>query len=429
MSRYLCLICLFLAACAPTPAMPSLPTVVPFPTVTPGRFIEGSLSTPVPRAPITDLANPATAVAIASLPTPTPNYGDCPLPSDDAEISFGGQPIPSIIDFLSAGGSPVSLEQALLAAGFAQDVGAVRPDFDLTGEGVAEVIVSLAPPEGESTLLIFGCASGRYLLQYQVSPGTEAPEVLTVGDVNLDNRPELLFTAASCNELDGLCEYESGLITWFADDARFINLLNAGPDGDEPPAFGDVDNDGVQEIVMRQAGGGNLESGPLRTGSNIYDWNGSAYVLSLSQPDPIRYRIQAVHEADRAFREQRMDDAARLYLFSVNDTTLDYWYDGSDKIVRSYVLYRLLITYAFAENGDPLTTYQQRLSDYPNPDAAPVYARLMDVFWDTYQVTNNLRTACQDVQIAVLERPSALDLLNRYGIRNPTYTAQSLCPF
>jgi hypothetical protein len=50
-------------------------------------------------------------------------------------------------------------------------------------------------------------------------------------------------------------------------------------------------------------------------------------------------------------------------------------------------------------------------------------------FWDALQVTNNLHSACLEVQDIIRARPEALSLLNRYGSRSPTYTADELCPF
>jgi hypothetical protein len=51
------------------------------------------------------------------------------------------------------------------------------------------------------------------------------------------------------------------------------------------------------------------------------------------------------------------------------------------------------------------------------------------VFWETYQISNDIAEACAQVQAIVAEQPSALNLINRYGDRSPTYTEQDLCPF
>jgi hypothetical protein len=50
-------------------------------------------------------------------------------------------------------------------------------------------------------------------------------------------------------------------------------------------------------------------------------------------------------------------------------------------------------------------------------------------FWNAYQITNDLHAACLRAQETVTARPDALELLNRYGSRSPTYTAADLCPF
>jgi hypothetical protein len=50
-------------------------------------------------------------------------------------------------------------------------------------------------------------------------------------------------------------------------------------------------------------------------------------------------------------------------------------------------------------------------------------------YWNALQVTNNLHSACLEVQAIIRERPEALNLLNRYGSRSPTYSAEMLCPF
>jgi hypothetical protein len=44
-------------------------------------------------------------------------------------------------------------------------------------------------------------------------------------------------------------------------------------------------------------------------------------------------------------------------------------------------------------------------------------------------VTNNLRSACVEVQAIISTRPEAVGLLNRYGSESPVYEAGDVCPF
>ena len=425
-----------LAACAPSsPVAPGQPAAS-FPTMTPGSRIDGTLPTPRP-ASANLLANPATAIAAASRPTATPDYAQCPPPDDSTPFSVptSAEALPdAIADFLSDGGTNTTLERALRDAGFiTDDAGLIRANYDLTGESTSEVIVSYATPEnGGGVFLVFTCADSRYALRYQNAIGDTAPQVLNISDLNRDAQTDLLFAAEECSDVDGLCEYRTVIITWEASSGRFVNLLNTPPDGDTPPSVADLDNDEVLEVITVQEDAGNPDSGPIRTGSQIYDWNGETYVLSVSRPDPVRFTIQAVHEADNAFQEERMDDAARLYLYMYEEgeDELGNWYGGGEvDVLRSYVLYRILLTFTYSGNGDPLTAYERVRSEFPNLEDAPIYARMADQFWNTYQETNNLNAACTQVLNYIRNRPSAVDLLNRYGTRSPTYTAERLCPF
>lgn len=405
--------------------------MIAFPTITPGTRLTGALPTLEPEGSAL-LANPATAIAAASLPTATPNYARCPAPNPDATFSqTTGRSLSSEISaFLSGGGSADALENGLQAAGLLGEGGTVNGVTDLTGEGVPEVVVSAILPEQGGTLMIFTCEDGRYSLSYQNVLGGEAPQLISVEDINYDNQPELLFAARQCDPVDELCAYRTGVSTWDANTGAFVTLLATAPDGDALPRTADLDNDNVLEVITQQEARGTSATGPIRTGIQIYDWNGTQYVLSFAQPDRIRYVIQAVHQADRAFRQENMDEAARLYQFIIETDELGYWFGGDERdILRSYALYRLLLTYTFAENGDALSAYEAARQAYPDPATAPVYTLLTEAFWGGVQETNNLNAGCQRVLAVIDERPEAIGLLNRYGSRNPTYTAQQLCPF
>lgn len=408
--------------------------------MTPGTQIIGYLPL-APTAQIeSPLANPATAIALANQPTATPDYTACPASNPDtsltAIVESGRTLLNGITIFLGAGGSPQIMEAELRDAALFDDDSLIRNNYDLTGEGVPELIIALNDPDQGGVLLIYVCESQRYAPRYQMVVGDTAPQVLRVGDMNRDNRTDIVYTAPVCSEIDGLCQYRTGIVTWQPTQGTFVNLLNTPADGDTPPTFGDLDGDEVLEVITRQASRGTTATGPLRTGSQIYDWNGETYVLSLSQPDPVRYVIQVVHEADRAFREERMDDAARLYRFALSDSSLLNWFgDEEEPVLQSYILYRLLLTFAFAENGDALATYQQIRTNFltqegdPNERRVPPYALMAEIFWRRYQESNNLNAACRPVIEFVEASPGVLELLNRYGTRNPTYTARLLCPF
>jgi hypothetical protein len=69
------------------------------------------------------------------------------------------------------------------------------------------------------------------------------------------------------------------------------------------------------------------------------------------------------------------------------------------------------------------------LQTYPDLTTAPVYAEMALRYWSAFQASNNLASACAEVQAIIAARPEALALLNRYGTRSPVVTAAQVCPF
>jgi hypothetical protein len=401
--------------------------------MTPGRTVRGILPTVV-ALPLTGggLANPATAIAIANQPTVTPDYTACPAGGGttlDETPATGRAMAQEMARFLNLGGTAPALENGLRNEwGVLGDSGLVRNDLDLTGEGTPEVIVAYNAPDDGGTLLILGCTDGQYAPRYQAITGGDIPQVVQIGDMNFDQKLDMLFAGEVCADGDD-CAYQTQLITWSAERGRFTSLLDSAIVNESVPTLSDVDNDRVTEIVVRLDNPGDENTGPLRTGVNIYDWNGAVYVLSIIQLDPPRFRIQVLHAADRAFAQLDAEQAIPLYELAINDRDLRFWYNDEPAILNSYALYRLLLAYAYVEDERRLSTYQTIVQTFPDPATAPVYTAMSTAFWDALQVTNNLHSACLEVQAIISARPEALGLLNRYGSRSPTYTAQDLCPF
>ncbi len=443
-------ILILLTACQPNSAdLPTAePTPIPFPTVTPGVVVSGGL-TPIPAAPLDGSGvDPATAVARANQPTPTP-IAVCPAPDGDTELApeLPRNPLAireEIERFLSAGGTFSALESGLSDTwGIAGENGFVRSDIDLTGEGLPEVIVGYSITGGEAaggTLLVLGCTDRVYSLLYAyVADQFAIPQLYNIGDMNFDRRNDLLFAAEVCDEPEERedCAFDVELVTYEPELARFVSLLGVDVESSEEPQTVDVDNDNVSELVIRRGDIGNIDTGPLRTGTDIYDWNGSVYVRSIVQPDPPRYVIQVIHEADRQIRAGETDVAIALYEIALAGEDLNRWWRDEDDTLRAYALYRLMIAQTLlvpeggeAGNSPAVAGVFNRLNEaFPNPAEAPVYANMGRAFFEQFQATGDRPSACLAARNIAEDDESALERINRYGERNPTYTVVDLCPY
>jgi len=433
---------LMLSACQPAMDAPRL-VITPFPSPTAGSVAVGALLPPVDSLPPdSNLISPATAVALADLPTPTPNFSACPVAIEDPRIE-DTPPInaPIVIEeimrFLNDGGSIETLNRTLRDRWqIVRDEDTLRADIDFTGEGTGDVLISYLNPDARATLLILGCVEGEYRVLYDFEAQDDTPITLIgLGDMNRDLRSDVLFASRVCplesdteDTQDEDCELRTRLIAWQANEYRFADILDAEVLSINPPQVNDIDADQVSELVVRLENRGNTSTGPLRTGLHIYDWNGEAYVLSVIQLDAPRYRIQVLFEADRAVRERNLRDALPLYEQALSpDSDLRAWFNDEAAPLRAYALYRLMIAQIAAQSAQQTQTYQTLITEYPDAESAPIYVGMARAFLESYQTSGNPSAACEAA--LALADESALALLNRYGTRNPTYALPDLCPF
>jgi len=436
------IILIIVGACTPTDVPRE--TVPIFPTITVGAEVGGRL--PSIGARPSDfsnsaLSNPATVVALSNVATPTPDFSECPTSSNDVTL----EPLPSsragisleIERFLSQGGTSDELERQMLANwDIFSDLGYYRDNVDLTGEGEPEIVVGFTTPEGVGTLAIFGCFQGRYIERYLITSDDDTPpELIWLGDMNNAEPAEVVFIRRQCVTAE-TCELETQIIGWNPTQARVVNLLDESLLTLDKPRVSDTDLDEVAELIVDLENRGTSATGPLRTGVNIYDWNGSSYTLSIIQLDPPRYHIQVIHEADRLFLTQNYTDSVTLFTQSLSSETLRYWFNDGASVMGSYALYRSVLANAVLDNVDELTALvetlnaQYEVTDDVSLADLPVYVEMAYAFINTLIDSNNdLHLACLVSLEIADEREEALTLLNRYGSRSPTYTRLDLCPF
>lgn len=430
--RYAILI-LLLAGCAS--AAPIAPPTVPpdaFPTMTPGRVVIAPLPSPLPTD--ADALDPGEA---AAAPTALPNRADCPPASADAAMpadpaTTAGAISAQVAAYLSAGGSPDGAADALRARGWIGGQGGfVSANLDFSGEGRPEVIAAFRADSSDGpvgALAIFACADGAYREVYLSTAATGVPQIVGTTDLNNDARPDLLFTAQRCAD-DETCVYQTQIAAWNLTQGGFVNLLAGALDSVDLPATEDYDQDDVLELIVRQDDPGDARTGPLRTGFTVYDWNGLLYVRSIVQLNPARFSIQIIHDADAAFRQGALTDAISLYTLALIDDDLDEWLPGDEDVLDAYALYRAMIAYAALGDARAGEMAAAARSRFPDLGTAPVYMTLLETFWTAFSASPAVSGACAAVNSIIIERPEAVDRLNRYGSASPVYTAGDLCPF
>ncbi len=435
-----------LAACgpdAPTVGVTPLPPVLP--TVTAGGAVlmylpTGSPVAPTPIVPPTPLSL-TPAYMLTALPAQTDAV--CPRPGSPAvppaPASYGLYAT-AIAQYLSAGATP----QALLAAlrewgGVTDTAGMVTDLYDLTGDGVYEIVVTVVDPFNAEVaplpgqLLVFGCHLGGYMLLYSsdYGPGFGVPTVLYVGDINADTNTDLVFFQERCQS--SACVQAAQVMSWSAPNEGFL-ALNVDTIGSADGRFSiaDLDDDGIMELMVQ---GGGISSdasvGPPRSSTTVWDWDGRNYVRAFSRLDAPLYRIHVIHDADRALQAGDPIEAERLYREALDNPRLGTWnVPNESAMLRGYALFKLVVVAALQGDGSAARGALAAL-EAENPPGSPaaVYSRMASAFWTRFGRAGDLHEACLAAAEEVPADPQAVMFLNSYGPANRTYQVPDLCPF
>jgi hypothetical protein len=446
----------------PTPTVPVFATATPGGRIsvwliTPTGQIEATLVGAPPQTLVGEIVGPAAtataafatvqaATAAAAVTLTGPNYqpGDCPEvggPVPPQKPNSFSQ-YPEIIGlYLSSGGPTTILESTLRSWGAIQEGAVVQSDTDLTGDGTAEIIVSVYDPSAfqpgtpaPGQLLVYGCAQKGYRLLYSTtySPQTMIPELKRVGDMNSDVRAELAFTQLTCLT-PGQCTQIMQILAWNANLGTFkpvndlpINANNA------KAVISDLDSDGNLEISVIFAPPTDPAAGPPRRMIDVWDWDGTNYVLALTQLDPPAYRIHALNDGDLKLGYEDWSQAIRLYDRVRDDQTLLPWdlVPNEAFVLRSYATYKKILAMIsnrqIRATGEVLSGLQAE-----NPPGSPgeVYATLAQTFLENYGRNRDRKRACTAVLELAATRLDALTILNNYGYANRIFTLTDLCPF
>ncbi|NPV66234.1 MAG: hypothetical protein HPY64_03720 [Anaerolineae bacterium] len=437
-------ILLGLTACGGAPPVSEAVLVAESPTVTPGGMILMVLPTPTPVTP-TPPPGPAPQAAPGYVLTVVAGSQTaiCPRPGNPrppAAPAAYNLYTTAITQYLSAGGT-VPMLGALLTEWGALDegIGLVSDAYDLTGDGVYEVLVILADPFNAGIaprpgqILVFGCHQEDYRLLYgsEYGPGFGIPTLLYVGDMNANAGTELVYVQQRCQS--GSCVQAAQVLSWSAPNDGFI-ALNVDTVGSADGRFSiaDLDNDRVQEIMIQGGGiSSAMSAGPPRSSTTIWDWNGLNYVRALTRLDPPLYRIHVIHDADRALESGDGEEAIRLYREALDNPRLGTWQVPNEQfMLRGYAQFKLIVAYAYLEDDlAALDAHSVLMAEHTPGLPSYVYALVGDAFWSAYQATHNLHTACVAAATAASQNPQAVLFLNSYGPANRAYQVPDICTF
>jgi hypothetical protein len=339
--------------------------------------------------------------------------------------------------------------------------------MDLTNDGVPELLFGIRA----TGYHILKCEKGKYE-EVWISGGTntmaETPELTLVSDVNRDGIPEMVlkFRLSGGDTFWKVVEWDGQTFKNIIQDTQPQNdgwngvISVNGWSGDL--RFEDLHHNGILSLViyddipmLRDAF---YRGFPWRKDQIYYEWNGTYYVYKKTIYAPPQYRFQAVQDGDRATVEGRLDAALDLYQQVIFGDRLDWW--SSDRrhyllnmdyvkltlvpptpdpheyeYQAAYSLYRILLLHVergYIQHAQTvLNTLRKQYT--PNHDGY-VYTQMAETFWQEYQKTHDLSSACQEVVAlakSAKDAPTYLGMSVIHGAQTIDYERQPemYCPF
>jgi hypothetical protein len=316
---------------------------------------------------------------------------------------------------------------------------------DLTGDGVAEVVLWLYHPETDSgSLFIFGCKDGAYKTIFKKTPYVA---LIAVRDMNDNGLPEVVLSERDCTI--GCLTYFS-LLEWH--EKNFTNQAQVS----EPPCYGPCITEGYAQIVdLNQDGWYELEivnepsplNGPGRAQIQIWAWEGNFYSLQEIKYTEPKYRIHAIYAGDDAAAAGLFDEAWGYYqrvIFEPGLLPARNWatnqlpnWDAVEtleerQVLSAYARYRIM--HLFLAQGyisDAGVVYGYLQAKFPPGVAGHIYTEMATQMWEGYQASGSLAFACNRAIEFAKEHPSeTLDVLGQafYGGNNRNYLPEDICP-
>jgi hypothetical protein len=385
---------------------------------------EATLPTPSPSV-ATQVPPTATAVP---LPTDTPPPTAVPIPPRPQDFE---QYAATIVAYLNdSKGDEDGLRYLLEgweALRHVTDLLRVDVDDDGTGE-LLLVVVDPSPEYGinaRGDLLVLDRDNDTYHLAYTAAGDSVLtdPTLLEVDDPNQDGHTEIAFCATSC----GAHTCFTTVYVVSSGTGTYDDLTGGGVEMSyAEPSFSDWDGDGTRELVMHGGTIGSVGAGPQRARTEVYRWEGTAYVLSETVYDYSNYLYFRVLDANQALLEGDYERATALYREAIDDHTLQTWMDEDERAeLTAFSRYRLSLTYLLmGEAGMAEAARDELLSAQPED----IYAQVTTILWDAYAQRGDLGEACEQVATFAENHPETAAVLADYGYGNPAFTPQDVCP-
>jgi tetratricopeptide (TPR) repeat protein len=302
---------------------------------------------------------------------------------------------------------------------------------DVNDDGAGELVMVVVDPSPDyginlrGDVLVVDKDEQRYSVAYSAAGESLLldPALIEIDDLNGDGHTEMAFSSTSC----GAHTCYTTVYIVASGTGTYQDLTGGGIEMSYvEPSFVDWDGDGVRELMMYGGTIGSVGAGPQRERTEVYRWDGTAYVLSETVYDYSNYLYFKVLDANQALMDGNYEEAVALYREAIDNPNLDVWMEeGERDELAAFSRYRLTLTYLLlGEAASAQATRDELLGAQPDN----IYALVVSVLWNSYESDADLKVACEQVGELAAAHPETVGVLADYGYGNPTFTPEEVCP-
>ena len=391
----------------------------------------GTAATPIAPAPTAASAATPSATAAAAAPAAAaPAAASKPRTVAGCPETFAGYPDAIAARLNMAGKTPNDLQAWLAACGALVEGESGVTAAALQSPKSADVVVTIidpaaVPAEVKGALAVYHAQpQGGYTLARTVD-GEGVITLLRADDINADGKSDLVWTDTTCGAQ--ACFSTLAVESW--EGAAYKAWIAGDPTmASAEYAFQDILPEGSGEEILVH--GGVIESpdaGPQRAWTETYaSLNGAPYTLVGQKYDRSACLYHAIQDADAllgSWATGGFDPAIAAYQAALNDPTLTACWTVKDEVplLKDFARFRLVVSQvAGGQSG--------KAADVAAQIEQPALKGAADAFLKSYKASGSVIQACRDTVDFAGANPAAWQFLADWGLANPTFAPEDLCP-
>jgi hypothetical protein len=342
--------------------------------------------------------------------------------------------VEAVSSYLNDGGDPARLGAILYERGWVQPTSKVAWT-DVDGDANLDFTTALTSAPGgqvptSRAVFLWRCRSGSYhrTVIAPPRPGFDPPELREARDLTGDGVAELIVAYPACGA--HTCFAQFAVYQW--NGAAMVDRFQGTTDDIPAPELSieSVDPAGPATIRVTAGGIGSVGAGPYRIWSRSWAFDDEVqdFVPGEAEIEPPRFRIHAIHDADDALRSGDLTAALALYERAIEDNGLLDWPSPGDRRAQlvAYASFRRVL--AFLMGGDSERAQAEhdiRLtgSDPTSIAYAELSRRLIAGFAE-----GALADACEAASAYVSENTEEMLVPLDFGYANRAYGPSDICP-